>query len=58
MAYDDLTASPGVIYYYWVVAAADATGVSMTGFSACDSGWAGAGPAFPSNRRGFLWIVH
>lgn len=57
-SYDNLTADPGVLYYYWVVAAADATGASMTAFSARDSGWAGADVAFPSNRRGSIWIVH
>lgn len=57
-SYDDLTAEPGVIYYYWVAAAADATGASMSGFSARVSGWAGSGVPFLSNRRGSLFIVY
>lgn len=59
--YDDMAGEPGVephiLYYYWVRAAANASGGSAGGFSARDSGWAGAGWALPSNYRGSLWIV-
>jgi hypothetical protein len=60
-SYDDLVGEPGVephiVYYYWVRAATNAAGGSASGFSAGDSGWAGAGWALPSSYRGSIWIV-
>lgn len=56
--YDDLTADPGVVFYYWAVAASNATGASASPFSSpAASGWAGSGPAFPSNFGGDLLLV-
>lgn len=38
--YDDLVATPGLTYYYWVRAATDATGSIASDFGIGDSGWA------------------
>lgn len=38
-SYDDLTATPGITYYYWVKAATDASGSNSSAFSNGDSGW-------------------
>ena len=37
--FDDVTATPGTTYYYWVKAATSAAGTVASGFSASDTGW-------------------
>ncbi len=38
-SYDDTSATPGVVYYYWAKAATSSGGARASGFSGADSGW-------------------
>ena len=38
-SYSDSSATPGVMYYYWVKAATSSSGASASNFSSSDAGW-------------------